>query len=145
MYRTIVVALDGSEGSDRALPVSAEYAKRDGARVVVAHARTHALETAIETKLHDQVDELQVAGIDSSLTIKNGMHGSEADVIARIAADAAADLIVTASRGRGPFTGAVLGSVTQHLLPIAPCPVLVVPGSYASAAAGTKPETAAQA
>ena len=35
-----------------------------------------------------------------------------------------------ASRGRGPFKGAVLGSTTQRLLPLAGCPVLVVPGGY---------------
>ena len=66
MSRTIVIALDGSEGSDRALPVATEYAKRDGARVVVVHARTHALETAVEEKLRYQVDELAASGIDSS-------------------------------------------------------------------------------
>ncbi len=145
MYRTIVIALDGSEGSDRALPVAAEYARRDGARMVVAHVRTHALETAIENKLRGQVAELQADGIDSSLIIKNGLDGAEADVIAAVAADAEADLIVVAGRGRGPFTGAVLGSVTQRLLPIASCPVLVVPGSHVADAAGSNTATAARA
>jgi nucleotide-binding universal stress UspA family protein len=145
MYRTIVIALDGSEGSDRALPVAAAYAKRDGARVVVAHARTHALETAIEEKLWAQVEMLQADGIACSLSIKDGLYGDEAEEIAGIAADAEADLIVIASRGRGPFKGAVLGSVTQRLLPIASCPVLVVPGGYASATAGSAVATAAQA
>lgn len=37
MFRTIVLALDGSEDSQRAIPVAAELARRDGARIVVAH------------------------------------------------------------------------------------------------------------
>ncbi len=51
-------------------------------------------------------------------------------MIADVAREAEADLIVIASRGRGPFAGALLGSTTQRLLPIASCPVLVVPGGY---------------
>jgi nucleotide-binding universal stress UspA family protein len=58
MYRTIVLALDGSEGSSRAIPVAEEYARREGARIVVAHARTHALETATEDTLHAYVEHV---------------------------------------------------------------------------------------
>jgi nucleotide-binding universal stress UspA family protein len=130
MYRTIVLALDGSEGSERALPVAEAYARRDGARIVVAHARTHALETAIEAELHSRVDALTRSGVEGSLDVREGLEGDEARAIAAVARDAEADLIVIASRGRGPFAGALLGSTTQRLLPIAECPVIVVPGGY---------------
>jgi nucleotide-binding universal stress UspA family protein len=132
MYRTIVLALDGSEGSERALPVAEEYARRDGARIVVAHARTHALETAIEAALHIRVDAMSQSGVETSLDVRDSLEEDEAKAkaIAAVAHDAEADLIVIASRGRGPFAGALLGSTTQRLLPIAACPVLVVPGGY---------------
>ena len=130
MYRTIVLALDGSEGSNRAIPVAEAYARRDAAQIVVAHARTHALETAIEHRLHMQVERLSESGIETTTIIRDTLFGDEAQMIADVAREAEADLIVIASRGRGPFTGALLGSTTQRLLPIASCPVLVVPGGY---------------
>lgn len=123
---TIVLALDGSEGSDRAIPVALGFARRDGARIVVAHARTHALETELHARIHAIAEE----GVECSLVIHDTLTGEEARAIADIAGESDADLIVIASRGRGPFRGALLGSTTQRLLPMARCPVLVVPGAY---------------
>ena len=142
---TIVLALDGSEGSDRAIPVALDFARRDGARIVVAHARTHALETAIEATLQTRVDTLADAGVECSLLIRTSLMGEEAHVIAEIAEEAEAGLIVIASRGRGPFKGALLGSTTQRLLPMAACPVLVVPGGFTATPLETTERMAAEA
>ena len=128
MYRTIVLALDGSEGADRAIPVAAELARRDGAKVVVAHAQTRSLETAINAQLERQVDDLRASGVEADVAIAvSTLEGREADAIAQIAHDRDADVIVIAGRGRSPFVGAVLGSVTQRLLHVSESPVLVIP------------------
>jgi nucleotide-binding universal stress UspA family protein len=128
MYRTIVLALDGSEGADRAIPVAAELARRDGAKVVVAHAQTRSLETAINARLERQVDDLRASGVEVDVAIAvSTLEGREADAIAQIAHDRDADVIVIAGRGRSPFAGAVLGSVTQRLLHVSESPVLVIP------------------
>lgn len=49
---------------------------------------------------------------------------------AQVLLDAAegADLLVVGSRGRGGFTGALLGSVSQHCASHAPCPVVIIRG-----------------
>jgi nucleotide-binding universal stress UspA family protein len=130
MYRTIVLALDGSEGAERALPVAAGLARRDGAHIVVAHAQTRALETAINERLDRQVEALRTDGIEAEVVIvPSVLDGSEADAIAEVASERNADVIVIAGRGRTPFVGALLGSVTQRLLHVSDRPVLVIPPS----------------
>ena len=144
MYRTIVLALDGSEGADRAVPVAAEMAKRDGAHLVVAHARTHALETDVDARLDRQIEQLRESGIDAEVVKKGEIVGREADVIARVAAERGADVIVIAGRGRSPFAGALLGSVTHRLLHVAACPTLVIPPGEASLQPPLEASTAAE-
>jgi nucleotide-binding universal stress UspA family protein len=53
--------------------------------------------------------------------------GGAAHAIADAAKEAGADLVVVGTRGQGPLTGLLLGSVTHRLLHVAPCPVLAVP------------------
>ena len=128
MFHTIVLALDGSEGADRAVPTAAALAARDEARVVVAHAQTRALETDINGRLAQQIHDLRTAGVNAEVvTARSVLVGREADAIAQIADECNADVIVIAGRGRSPFVGAVLGSVTQRLLHVSDRPVLVIP------------------
>ena len=54
------------------------------------------------------------------------IQGNAAQVLLDVARDA--DLLVVGSRGHGGFTGALLGSVSQHCVHHAPCPVVVVRG-----------------
>jgi len=56
-------------------------------------------------------------------------EGNSAEVLLNAAAGA--DLLVVGSRGHGGFAGALPGSVSQHCVQHAPCPVVVIRGSQA--------------
>ena len=53
------------------------------------------------------------------------LSGEPAAVICELADQAGADAIVLGSRGRGGFTRALLGSVSDYVVRNAPCPVVV--------------------
>ena len=139
MFKTVVWATDGSASADAALPYATSLAARDGASLVVAHAVEHMLglraggypvhvdEDALRSKIERQTAELKEAGIDVSSREVGGASSGAAHMIADIAADVGADLIVVGTRGHTALSGLLLGSVTQRLLHVAPCPVLVVP------------------
>ena len=131
MFATIVLALDGSEGSNKAIPVATELARQDGARVVIAHVEQlagkgggpiRANEDEIQAEIRKRAEELSDDGIEASVEMRSVMHS-----IAEIADESGADLIVAGSTGHTAVGGFLLGSVTQRLLNVASCPVLVVP------------------
>ena len=134
MFKTIVLALDGSEESRQALPLATELARQDGARIVIAHAEQvgrggpiPANEDEIQAEIRKQAEELSAGGIETSVEMRNVMLGGPAHAIAEIADGANADLIVVGTRGHSAVAGLLLGSVTQRLLHLARCPVLVAP------------------
>jgi nucleotide-binding universal stress UspA family protein len=53
--------------------------------------------------------------------------GDPAQRILEVATQERADAIVAGKRGRGPLAALLLGSVSQKLVSLAPCPVIVVP------------------
>jgi nucleotide-binding universal stress UspA family protein len=140
MFTNIVCATDGSQHADRALQYAAQLARSEGAPLHVVHiveqfAGPHvagqpvrADQPAIDEKVKQQVADIraQREGVETKLH-RSGTFGGAAKPIAEIAGEAGADLIVVGTRGHSAVAGAVLGSVTQRLLSVAPCPVLAVP------------------
>jgi nucleotide-binding universal stress UspA family protein len=156
MFKTIIWATDGSETADAALPFARMLAERDGAKLIAVHSEelmqargakmpVLADEEDLEAKIRRQVDELRTDGIDATFQLITGVADHTATMIADVARDAVADVIVTGTRGHGPVAGALVGSVTQRLLHIAPCPVLAVPpGGVRLAAERVEEATAAR-
>jgi nucleotide-binding universal stress UspA family protein len=149
VFKKIIWATDGSPSADRALPYATALAQLDGASLVVVHAaetyvgpRAAGLplyvdEEEIQKRIERQVEE----GIDAELKMITGLGVRAAPAIADAAEEAGAGLIVTGTRGHTALAGLLLGSVTQRLLHIAPCPVMAVP----AAAADTEPAAEAAA
>lgn len=139
--RRVVVGVDGSDGSSRALRWAAEEARERGAElnVVAAYPRPSARLTSefgsvpwlertnwrgdAEATLEETVRD--TLGEDPGVTLKLILaEGSAAKALIDLSADA--DLVVVGTRGHGGFTGMLLGSVSQHVTTHAHCAVVVV-------------------
>jgi nucleotide-binding universal stress UspA family protein len=138
MFKVIVWASDGSEHADRALECARGLADEGSARLIAVHVKEITVgraggypvqldEEDVERKIQDQVKDLKDAGLNANYEQLGTTAGGAAHAIADAAKDAGADLIVVGTRGQGPISGLLLGSVTNRLLHVAPSPVLAVP------------------
>jgi nucleotide-binding universal stress UspA family protein len=84
-------------------------------------------EDELQAKIRRQVDELRAEGFEATFQLATAYAPHAASMIADVARDVGADVIVVGTRGHSPLAGLLRGSVTQRLLHLAPCPVLVVP------------------
>jgi nucleotide-binding universal stress UspA family protein len=142
MFKTIIWATDGSEAADRALPTALDLTAEADGRLLVVHANERlggraggvpviAAEEDVQSELVSKVHELVESGVNASFHVVSGLNTDPADLIADVAKEADVDLIVVGTRGHGRVAGMLLGSVTQRLLHVAPCPVLAVPAKVA--------------
>jgi nucleotide-binding universal stress UspA family protein len=140
VYKKVIWATDGSEAADRAMPHAKAIAAESGAPMVVVHCEeftipgkgggslpVRANEEELQAKIERQIAELSSDGVKVTLESTRSRVGGAAHAIADIAAAEQADLIVVGTRGHTALAGLLLGSVTQRLLHISPCPVLAVP------------------
>jgi nucleotide-binding universal stress UspA family protein len=138
MTGTIVVGVDGSGGSVRALAWALDEAERRRARLEVVHSwQPSATADMAAPQLRDaDFERAAMAILDATLaqieTLPFGVEikrmvlpGPAASVLLEAAQDA--ELLVVGSRGLGGFSGLLLGSVSQQCSHHAPCPVVIVP------------------
>jgi nucleotide-binding universal stress UspA family protein len=136
MFEQILLAVDGSEHSEKTIPIATDMATRYGAAVTVIHVREHEMnwgsdidiETPEEaTSLVERVTRtLKDAGIDARGEIRRVVIGLAAQEILNAAKDTDAQLIVMGTRGLTDWSGLLVGSVAHKVLHLAPCPVLLV-------------------
>jgi nucleotide-binding universal stress UspA family protein len=124
MFKTVIWATDASEAAEAALPFAKELVQESGGKLVVVHCDEN---LDFETRVESEVGDLREEGIDAVFKLVSCSGGDAAHAIADAASAFDADVIVVGTRGYGPVVGVVVGSVTQQLLGLAPCPVLSVP------------------
>lgn len=138
MFKSILVATDGSEQADQAVQLASSIAGKYGAKLTVISAFEPVpsyygepyFSEAIEKNTlwaRDVVDRaismLGEAGGAAESTI---IQGPAAEAIMDVAENRGIDLIVMGARGRGSLAGLLLGSVSQKVVQYAKCPVLIV-------------------
>lgn len=142
VWKRVVVGVDGSSSSARALRFAADEAREHAAELYVVTSYTIpappvAVGAYAVPPWRDESEWLadaertlnatlrETLGDDPGITVTNqAVEGSAAKVL--IDASEQADLIVVGTRGHGGFAGMLLGSVSQHLTAHAACTVAVV-------------------
>ena len=142
----ILLATDGSKDADLAARAAMDLSNRTGAELHVVHARqdvrlagipptvtqdeyTRALERWEQDDrefLEEQAERLRIAG--GTVAEAHLKKGRAADEIAGLAEELGASLIAMGSRGLGTIKRLVVGSVSEGVVSLAPCPVLVMRG-----------------
>jgi nucleotide-binding universal stress UspA family protein len=135
--KEIVVAIDGSEGSEAAIKEAIQLASAVGAQLTFAYVRkppssllgSPYYECHLARDLgwaRAQVDAALDRAREASLEARGEvLEGNPVDEILSFADNSRADLIVMGSRGHGALAGALLGSVSSGVVQHANLPVLV--------------------
>ncbi len=135
---SIVVGVDGSPGSMAALRFAITEARARGCGVRAVRAWSIPfVGDAPGAMLPDLVGDF---GTEAEMTLRDALASYEGEEVeieprvaegpaARVLVDESADavMLVVGSRGRGGFTGLLLGSVSRQCAHQAACPVIVVP------------------
>lgn len=132
---TIVVGIDGSEQSRRALDRAVAMAPSEEL-VIVTAVPFRPLATRGPTPVVDPQEEeersklLEEAvghtGAQAFKTRALEVHGDAAEAIVAAAKESDADLIIIGKHGRHGAFSALMGSTAEHVVRHAPCDVLVV-------------------
>ena len=137
MIKNILVPVDGSAGSDRAVAQAVAIAASCGAKIFFLYV-ANINQLAINAYLSDAImSAVQKAGqvildraenmVPSDIDYETHSEtGSPAVTILEFVKRLEIDLIVMGSRGLGLIKGVLLGSVSQYVVEQAQCPVLVV-------------------
>ena len=136
---TVVVGIDGSEPSASALRWALRQAELTGARLRVVMCWEYPVtygwappypegfdpEADVSACLDQAVDAVvpKSGGVGVERVV---VEGHPAPSLVEAAKDA--DLLVVGTRGHGGFLGLLLGSVSEHCVTHATCPVVVVRG-----------------
>ncbi len=129
-FKRLLVALDGSDFAERALPHVRMLARRFGSEVLLLTVPAGQISEHAHRQLEDYLarvaGELQAAGILTRCLVTGS---GPARTIVRVGHDECVDLIMMATHGRGGLDKFMLGSVADRVIQDMICPVYLVPGA----------------
>lgn len=142
-YRRILVPVDGSRTSNKALVAALEMARERGGRVRLVHAIDElALAVGMEYAgnvmaevrknadkvLGDGLAIVRSAGIDGETHLRESAGKRLGEVVADEAAEWKADIVVVGTHGRRGLSRVLLGSGAESVIRESAVPVLVIRG-----------------
>jgi len=145
MYQRILVPVDGSDTSNKALVAALQMARESGGRVRLIHVveqlayltgyeqyggysgeLVSAMREAGAKVLDDAMAIARSAGIEADSALYDKLGERLAEVVAEAAREWDADLVVVGTHGRRGFGRMLLGSGAEQILRLSPLPVLVI-------------------
>jgi nucleotide-binding universal stress UspA family protein len=135
-----MVAVDGSEQSDRAVVVARDLARATGGVVHLFHMREREVivgksggsferetDEEVEALLEKELAVLRGGGVGVVPDVRRGRLGETARAILQVADEVSADVVVIGLHGLSEFSAAMLGGTTYKILHATKRPILVVP------------------
>ncbi|MGI6422516.1 MAG: universal stress protein [Syntrophomonadaceae bacterium] len=144
MFKQILVPVDGSDYATNAAKKALVIAQKHDSKITLLHVINHSqlfsmgapqslplitdhmIDGAIkgaEKILEDTKEAIGAREIEVETRIE---WGTPAQVIINLARNQACDLIVMGSRGLSKMSGLFLGSVSDRVAKVAPCPVMLI-------------------
>ncbi len=135
MYKTLLISIDSSPSAKKVLQAALDMAQLCNSKVIVlsviesaehsdpAHPEQTSAE-AVAALLSQGKTVFEQRGFAAE-TVKR--EGNPAFIICDVADEVSADLIVMGCRGTGLIEDGCEESVSNRVINLAPCPVLVVP------------------
>ena len=153
MYRRILVAVDGSATSNKAISTALEMASYSGGRSVIrlihvldemayfmgldpyagqSYSVISVMREAGEKILAEGLSIVQSAGLQADTVLVDRLGAHLAETVAAEAKAWDASLVVVGTHGRRGIGRMLLGSGAEQIIRLATCPVLVVRSAEAA-------------
>ena len=140
MFSKILIAVDGSEVSYRALDAALFLSEKLGSKITAIHVMENVPTVYIESqKVLDELlearknesqkilDECSLIATKKGITLTtNLLEGDPASTILEFSQSEKYDVIIIGSRGMGKFKELILGSVSSKVIHHSSCPILLI-------------------
>jgi nucleotide-binding universal stress UspA family protein len=145
MFNHILCPTDLKERSDAAVKKAVQIAHQFGSKITLLNVHEEFMDKGERQMLRVSVDKMKEKykriAIESKEEMKTVIHRLHADdievdyllhsgkpesVIVELAEQLGTDLIVIGTDGRDNVIDFVVGTITEHVINAAPCPVLVI-------------------